>query len=175
MTKKNTFITQFSRTPEQIRDCSVVSFTQPSKVKESLSYAVDINTIYENYCKTGNLPLNGQQPIYDDNFVKLDDLIEAQHTVKEACQYFQSLPAEIRVKYGNSLEKFVSAVHSNDKFLLDKGVLVKKESLTKPSTEVDNPSLEGSINGPINVDKPIVQPTIQPTIEKPVVDSSTTA
>lgn len=172
MTKKYTFITQFSRTPEQIRDCNVVSFTQPSKVKESLSYAVDINTIYENYCKSGNLPLNGQQPIYDGNFVKLDNLIEAQQIVKEACQYFQSLPSEIRIKYGNSLEEFVSAVHSNDKFLLDKGVLVKKTAepdivdTVKPSLEAFKPSVEG----PTKIDKPIVQPTI----EKSAVNSSTT-
>lgn len=149
MTKKITFTTQFSRTPESIRDVSTVEFNEPSQVKESLSYAVDINTIYDSYCKTGRLPLNGNQPIYDENFINYDNLIEAQKTVSEACLYFQKLPTEIRNQYGNSLEKFVKAIHSNDQFLFDKGVL-KKTVLPDVATEPVAPS-----NVP---DKPSVQP-----------------
>lgn len=142
---KITFITQYTRTPESIRDTNVVEFKQPSMVKESLSYAVDINTIYDNYCKTGKLPLNGQQPIYDENFINYDNLIEAQQAVKEASHYFQNLPTEIRNQYGNSLEKFVMAIHSNDKFLQDKGVLkVSKPQIDPPATEL--PSVDSNIN-----------------------------
>ena len=162
MAKKFTFITQYSRTPEQVRNFSVVEFKEPSKVKESLSYAVNINTIYENYCKTGKLPLNGQRPIYNEDFVKLDNLIEAQQTVKEACRYFQSLPSDIRNHYGNSLEKFVSSVHSNDQFLFDKGVLLKKDKLIAPS----EPSIESS--------NPVDNPIVSPSLKDSSNDSSTT-
>lgn len=160
MTKKFTFTTQFTRSPESIRDISVVEFKEPSQVKESLSYATDINTIYDSYCKTGKLPLNGNQPIYDENFINYDNLIEAQQAVKEACQYFQTLPTEIRNQYGNSLEKFVKAIHSNDQFLLDKGVLKKKEIL-KP--------VEKPIEGPVEIDKPVVS-----SVSKDVVTPSVT-
>lgn len=132
MTKKNTFITQFTRTPNSITNVGLIEFTKPSKVKESLSYATDINTIYDNYCKTGKLPLNGNQPIYDENFINYDNLIEAQQAVTEATKYFQTLPTDIRAQYGNSLAKFVSAIHSNDNFLYDKGVLVRPEPVVEP-------------------------------------------
>lgn len=152
---KITFITQYTRTPETIRDTNVVEFKKPSLVKESLSYAVDINTIYDNYCKTGKLPLNGQQPIYDENFINYDNLIEAQQAVKEASQYFQNLPTEIRTQYGNSLEKFVSAIHSNDKFLLDKGVLkVSKPQIDPPAAEL--PLVDSNVN--ITTPAPSVEP-----------------
>uniref|UniRef100_A0AAU8B373 Internal scaffolding protein n=1 Tax=Dulem virus 215 TaxID=3145692 RepID=A0AAU8B373_9VIRU len=157
MTKKCTFITQYSRTPESIRDTNVVEFKQPSKVKESLSYAVDINTIYESYCKTGKVPLNGNQPIYDEDFIKYDNLIEAQKAVSDACQYFQSLPPDIRNQYGNSLEKFVKAIHSNDQFLVDKGVLLKDPSTDLPA-----------------VQEPVTDtPVSKPTVEAPTTPTDT--
>ena len=120
---KKTFTTQFNRSVDSIRDVNCVEFVAPSQVKESLSYATDINTIYDQYCKTGRLPLNGQQPIYDENFVKYDSLIEAQKLVSDASAYFAGLPAKIKNQYGNSLEKFVLALNSQDKFLIDEGVL----------------------------------------------------
>ena len=143
--KKITFTTQYTRTPDSVRDTNVVKFEKPSMVKESLSYAVDINTIYENYCKTGKLPLNGQQPVYDENFINYDNLIEAQQAVKEASQYFQNLPTEIRNQYGNSLEKFVLAIHSNDKFLQDKGVLkVSRPQVDPPAAAAPSVATESN-------------------------------
>ena len=52
---KVTFTTQFNRSPESVRNANIVEFTEPSKVKQSLSYATDIHTIYDNYCKTGRV------------------------------------------------------------------------------------------------------------------------
>lgn len=165
--KKVTFTTQYNRTPESIMNVSTVEFKEPSKVKESLSYAVDINTIYDNYCKTGKLPLNGNQPIYDENFINYDNLIEAQQAVKEASQYFQSLPTEIRNQYGNSLEKFVLAIHSNDKFLQDKGVL----KLSKVDDTLENK--------PVTPNLPKVDDntntTVPNVVEKPATTADTTA
>ncbi len=169
MTRKITFTTQFNRSPESICQSGAIEFNEPSMVKESLSYAVDINTIYDNYCKTGKLPLNGNQPIYDENFIKYDNLIEAQQAVKEASQYFQSLPTDIRNQYGNSLEKFVMAIHSNDKFLLDKGVLKlsKNESELKPDLKPITPDLP---NVDINTNTTVTTP-----VEKPAIKQETTA
>lgn len=140
MAKKYTFKTPYSRDISSIRDVSLIEFKEPSQVKESLSYAVDINTIYNNYCKTGRLPLNGQQPIYDENFVSYNSLIEAYSTISEASSYFSSLPSEIRAHYGNSLEKFVKAVHSNDEYLCTSGVLktIPSEAPPTASPSVDS-------------------------------------
>lgn len=163
--KKYTFKTQFTRTDSDIRDCNLVKFEKPSMVKESLSYATDINTIYDNYCKTGKVPLNGKQPIYDENFVNYDNLVEAQKLVDEASAYFQGLPTEIKNNYGNSLHKFVKAIHSGDQFLVDKGVLnlPKKPEITQP--------VEGSLN-PV---KPSVDKITIPVVETPAKDNLNTA
>lgn len=120
---KITFTTAFNRTIESIRDVNVQKFTEPSKVKQSLAYCTDINQIYEQFVQTRKLPLNGQQPIYDENFVKYDSLIEAQKIIGTATEYFAGLPAKIKNQYGNSLEKFVYALNAGDQFLVDEGVL----------------------------------------------------
>lgn len=163
--KKYTFKTQFTRTDADIRDCNVVKFEKPSMVKESLSYATDINTIYENYCKTGKVSLNGKQPIYDENFVNYDNLVEAQKLVDEASSYFQGLPTEIKNNYGNSLQKFVKAIHSGDQFLVDKGVLnlPKKPEITQP------------VEGSVNTVKPSVDKITTPVVETPAKDNLNTA
>lgn len=129
---KNTFTTAYNRTSKSIKDVSCVEFKEPSMVKQSLSYAVDINTIFDNYCKTGRLPLNGQQPLYDENFVKYDSLIEAQKLVDEASSYFQGLPAKIKNQYGNSLEKFILALNRKDDFLVQQGLLNLPKEEVKP-------------------------------------------
>ena len=159
---KNTFITQFNRVISATQNADCVEFKAPSKVKQSLSYATDINTIYENYCRTGRVPLNGNQPIYDENFIKYDSLIEAQKQVAEASAYFQNLPANIRTKYGNSLEKFVIGLHSKDDFLIKEGVLKLNEDV-KP---IEKPVIDSSIND---------NTTVQPSLESPATDSVATA
>lgn len=167
MTRKITFTTQFNRSPESICQSGAIEFTKPSMVKESLSYAVDINTIYDNYCRTGKVPLNGNQPIYDDNFINFDNLVEAQHAVKEASQYFQNLPTDIRSQYDNSLEKFVKAIHSNDQFLLDKGVLKLSKTDIKPDLKPTAPDLP---NVDVNTNT-----TVNPPVDVPAVKQETTA
>ncbi len=161
---KITFITQFTRDLSSTKKADCVEFKEPSKVKQSLSYATDINTIYENYCRTGKVPLNGNQPIYDENFIKYDNLIEAQKQVEEATAYFQNLPSNIRAKYGNSLEKFVIGLHSQDDFLVKEGVLKLKEEVN------ENVSITPSLDNTTVVDIPI-----QPSQITPATDSVATA
>lgn len=158
---KKTFTTAFNRTESGIRDVGTMKFTEPSKVKESLSYATDINVIYDNYCKTGRLPLNGQKPIYDENFVSYDSLVESQKIVAECSEYFNGLPASIKNQYGNSLNKFVAALNNKDEFLVKNGVLVlpsekndASQSLTsdlnQSSNDIIPPVSEGSTNESVN-------------------------
>lgn len=159
-----TFTTQFTRDCDSIRDCNVVEFKKASMVKESLSYATDINTIYENYCKTGKLPLNGQQPLYDEHFEKFDSIIDASKKVEDATRYFQSLPIEIKKQYGNSLFSFIKGIQNSDSFLFEKGVLVKPEkpvvdiagtAISTPSVEPiqPTPSSEMAVQHPVNTVK----------------------
>lgn len=161
--KKYTFKTQYTRTDSDIRDCNLVKFKKPSMVKESLSYATDINTIYDNYCKTGKVPLNGKQPIYDENFVKYDSLVEAQKLVDEASAYFQGLPTEIKNQYGNSLQNFVKAVHSGDQYLVEKGVL------NIPTSKVDIQPVEPIVT-PVKPSETVVSPIVP---QKPSNDVNT--
>lgn len=160
---KITFITQFNRTPESVRNVNTVKFVEPSNVKQSLSYATDINTIYDNYCKTGRLPLNGNQPIYDENFINYDSLIDAQNAVKEASSYFANLPTDIRAQYGNKLENFVNAIHTQDNFLVEKGVLkLSTPTVDKPLSDkpvLDKPVLDNTI-----VQKPLQSPATEQVV-----------
>lgn len=153
---KKTFTTAFNRSAESIRDISVTKFNSPSKVKKSLSYATDINKIYEELCKTGKAPLNGATPIYDENFVKYDSLIEAQKLVDDASLYFSTLPANIKNQYGNSLAKFVQAVNDKDEFLINQGLLN-----IPAKSDVDVPVVDS------------VQP-VTPTIDTHEVNTATT-
>lgn len=154
---KITFTTQFNRIPESVRNVNTVKFVEPSKVKQSLSYATDIKTIYDNYCKTGRMPLNGNQPIYDENFINYDSLIEAQRAVSEASAYFANLPPDVRSQYGNKLENFVNAVHSQDNFLVEKGVLKLSTDTVKP-TVPDIPVVDIPVVDNTTVQTPVVAP-----------------
>lgn len=147
------FVTPFNRTIKSIRDCNVVEFKSPSKVKQSLAYATDINQIYEQYVRTGRLPLNGQQPIYDENFVKYDSLIDAQKVIGQATEYFSGLPAKIKNQYGNSLEKFILALNNKDQFLVDEGLLQlpTPEPVNGPIKSVDEKSSVTPVT-PVNSD-----------------------
>lgn len=146
---KKTFTTAFNRTEKSIKDVSIQKYDHPSKVKYSLAYATDINQIYDDYCRTRRLPLNGQKPIYDENFVKYDSLIEAQKLVDEASSYFAGLPANIRNQYGNSLEKFVLALNSCDDYLVKNGVLKTKEVVKEDVTSSTSPA-ENPVTEPVN-------------------------
>lgn len=163
---KPTFTTQFNRNAEKTMKISTVKFEKPSMVKKSLAYATDINTIYDNYCRTGRLPLNGNQPIYDSNFIAINTLVEAQQRVKEATEYFQNLPSDIRSQYGNSLEKFVNAVHSQDNFLVEKGVLKLKDETIVPDSNIPV--------GPTTGSQTVIDTPTQPTVETPSVAPATT-
>lgn len=137
---KKTFTTAYNRTQKSITDCNLVKFTAPNKVKKSLSYATDINQIYDEFCRSGKLPLNGQKPLYDENFVKYDSLVEAQKLCDEASAYFNGLPATIKNQYGNSLIRFVKALNACDPFLVNQGLLnlPKKDD----TSAVEVPSVE---------------------------------
>ena len=99
------------------------------------------------------MPLNGNQPIYDENFVMYDSLIEAQKLVDEASRYFSTLPAEIKNQYGNSLQKFVLAVNNKDEFLVKSGLLNIPQS--KPIEEDIKDLGNNDTIQPVN---PVVEP-----------------
>lgn len=150
---KKTFTTAYNRDVRSIRDVNVMEFTEPSKVAQSLEYATDINEIYRNYTRTGRLPLNGQQPIYDENFVKYDSLIEAQKIISESTEYFNGLPANIKNQYGNSLEKFIFALNNKDEFLIKEGLLQCPDVIKDNEKVIDIPSptpQETVVSGPVN-------------------------
>lgn len=136
---KKTFTTAYNRTTESIRNVNVVEFKKPSKVVKSLAYATDINNIYKDYVRTGKLPLNGAQPIYDENFVVYNDLVEASKLVDEATKYFSTLPASIKNQYGNNLGEFVKALNAKDPYLVEQGLLQlpkSKEDIQVPDVEI---------------------------------------
>lgn len=143
-----TFITQYNRKGLNSRVKKFDIEKYPCMVKKSLSSSTDINKIVEQYSQTGQLPLNGNQPLYDENYIKIDSLIEAKNVMNRASDYFNTLPANIRAEYGNDLMKFAKAVTVGDPKLTDLGVLPKPiapETTLEPS--IMSPSHSDVVEG----------------------------
>lgn len=167
MTNKCTFTTAYNRPASSVMTIGTMHYQKPSKVKTSLGYAVDINKIYKDYCRTGQLPLNGAEPLYDENFVKYDDLISSMDIVNQATTYFSALPAEIKEYYGNSLPRFIKGLNQKDQFLIDKGLLnLPKETVTAPIPPADYNPAESPYESPVQGGTPATPVTpLTPTTD----------
>lgn len=73
------------------------------------------------------LPKLGSAPYGD--FTNLDSYMEMQNKSARLNELFESLPSDIRAKYGNTVAGFLGALNNPDeyKFLADRGVLNKGE------------------------------------------------
>lgn len=73
----------------------------------------DINLILKKYQKTGKLPLMDRVPIYDD-FSKVKDYKESLGIIMKADEQFNNLPSDLRSKFRNDPQEFLSYVEKAD-------------------------------------------------------------
>lgn len=107
---------------------------KPSMTSQEFKDECNVNNILKRYAAQAQvmgvplselLPKLGTAPYGD--FTNLDSFMEMKNKVARATQVFESLPSDIRAKYGNTVEGFIGALNNPDeyKFLSERGVLNK--------------------------------------------------
>lgn len=91
-----------------------ITFTLPSRTKQSELEASDINNIMARYATTGTIThLASGQPLYGD-FSEVEDYQASLNKVMSAEERFMSLPSEIRKKFDYDPQKMVEFILNPD-------------------------------------------------------------
>lgn len=115
---------------------SGLSCKTPSMTSQEFKDECNINNILKRYSAQARvmgvplselLPKLGSAPYGD--FTNLDSYMEMQNKNARLNELFESLPSDVRAKYGNTVAGFLGALNNPDeyKFLADRGVLNKVE------------------------------------------------
>lgn len=105
--------------------------TEPSKTQQQFAKECDVNEIIRKYIKTGQIShLAKNQGVYAD-VSEIPDLHSAMMQVSQAQQAFDSLPAELRKRFGNSPVAMVEFLSNpmNDDEAIELGLKTKKPGL----------------------------------------------
>lgn len=107
MNEKHEFKKVITTRPNGSKRVSTIN-TIPSKTDESFGPDCDINNIYKKWMKTGDDSiLKQRQGAYLD-LTNIPDYATALNTIQQANDEFMSLPAEIRKKFANDPQEFIS-------------------------------------------------------------------
>lgn len=107
------------------------------KTQQNFKDECDINTIVNNFLKTGELPENIKLPQYVD-YEGIFDFRTAMETLMKAEEAFMELPAPLRAEFDNSPQAFLEfCTNPNNKDALKAKGLLKPE----PVPEVKEPML----------------------------------
>ena len=100
-----------------------------SRAKQSFAEEVDINTIVRRFHLTGELPSDVRVPQYGD-FEAVFDFHSAMNVVAEAREAFDRMPADVRARFHNEPQEFLTFVldEQNRAEAVKLGVVVKPEA-----------------------------------------------
>lgn len=85
----------------------------PSLTVQSMAEDVDLNVIMRRFGVTGRMPENLVAPTYGD-FSEVFDFRSAQEAIINARHCFQSLPADVRARFGNDPQMFLEFCENRD-------------------------------------------------------------
>lgn len=88
-------------------DESALSEFDVSQTKQAFKEECDINTIVRRFGLTGMLPEGVRMPTFSD-FGSLGDFHGAMNAIARANEAFDAMPAEIRSRFANDPQAFVS-------------------------------------------------------------------
>lgn len=88
---------------------SGLSCLDPSLAQQNFRDECDINTIMSRFGQGATLPENYRPPEYGD-FSTLHDYHSAMNAVSQAGESFDMLPANLRSRFGNNPETFLSFI-----------------------------------------------------------------
>lgn len=114
-----------------------------SKMQQHLVAETDINRIISKYNKTGIIThIARAKKVYGD-FTELKDVAEAMDTTTKAQAVFESLPAELRNKFGNSIPGFFEYIHDpNNREQCEQWGIFEKQQNNTPTPSEPQPTGE---------------------------------
>ena len=101
---------------------------EKSMTQQQFKQECDINSVLENYRKTGT-PL--PNPQFSENIVDLTaygDFQQSMDTIRESIELFEALPAALRKKMGNDPANLPSYLEENEQEAIKYGLMTKKEA-----------------------------------------------
>ena len=105
-----------------------ICFTEPSMTQQHFKDECDMDTILRKYETTGFLvdPLEPRRQAQFGDFSEVQDFQSAQNKVAQVSEYFDSLPAHIRMRFGNRVSEFLSFVtdETNRKACEELGIFI---------------------------------------------------
>jgi len=110
---------------------------KPSKTDQQWKDDCDVNYILRKYRKTGVITHVARQAGHFSDVSDIPDLLQGYERVKSAKDAFMELPAMLRNKFDNSMEKMVTWLQdpANEAEAIDLGLRPKKQpdmSIPKP-------------------------------------------
>jgi len=111
---------------------------EPSMTQQQFKDECDVNHIMKKYITTGEIHhLNRKQGVYAD-MSEIKDYQGMLHTVMEAQEAFQSLPADVREKFKNDPSKLIEFVQDPKNY--DEGVKLGlyEKKLIQPETNAND-------------------------------------
>ena len=89
-----------------------ICFVEPSMTQQHFKDECDIDNILRKYETSGFLvdPLEPRRQAQFGDFSEVQDFQTAQNKVAEVTEYFDSLPASIRMRFGNRVSEFLTFV-----------------------------------------------------------------
>lgn len=127
----------------------VTNNSQRELTEQTHKKQCDLNYILRNYQKTGTIEhVRKNQGRYDD--ISPMDFTEAMHTVSEARNMFNELPAYIRKRVGGEPEKFLEFVQNPDnrEELQRLGMLAGNDGVNSKGEQVPSPTENSSETAP---------------------------
>lgn len=132
------------------------TFSEPSKAIQSMRDGTFIESYLRKYQITGILgdPARRLTARYGD-FADLPSFQESADRVAKTTQFFESLPSDIRKRFGNDVAQFVAFASSpeNTKELVDLGILVRDSSTIGDNPDEVSQVSQVSPNAPNEVEK----------------------
>lgn len=155
------FNTNYKRPPNV-----VFISVEPSLTSQQFKDEADVNYLIQRYKATGTFydALNTagrlkRMPQFGD-FAGIGDFAEQQAKILEVYDLFNSLPAEMRARFGHNPAAYVEFVGNpaNTKQAIEMGLLSKP--VETPAMPVETPATPG-VNAPVNPVNPEVKPTAE--------------
>lgn len=121
-------------------DESALVCKDPSLAVQADLLPSDINTILRNFGVTGKLPMTSRLPTYGD-FTGVFDFQSAVNAVNDAQDAFDSLDADLRYRFHNDPQEFVSFCSDEaNRLEAEKlGLVMPKAEIIQPIIPVDKP------------------------------------
>lgn len=136
-----------------------ICFTEDSMTQQHFKDECDIDKILRKYETTGFLvdPLSPRRQAQFGDFSEVSDFQAAQNKIAQISEYFDSLPAAIRLRFGNRISEFLAFVtdDANRKACEELGIFLPEGSQESSPQETPPTSVQTSGGAPApSVDTP---------------------